>query len=319
MRIPLAMAAVLLTTFFMGGCATQNSSQDKWHTFQSDDYNSRQLDIANVKRYGDRIVYPLRHLIGRHTAQFVIVGDCARKKRKEIFNSSLSLGPYVVDPVLVADLELNDVVDGSNADIDLRAACNWVNDGKLETPLSSRIAALENTRKELLAQRSKSSHRSMSSASPDHMQRLETEIEKRISEHNERPKKFFISPATREVGFAMYYHQVAEKIEKVGTCDFPKSAGKSLYGKVIVSIPIFHDGSIYEKDGGPVVERSSGIPVLDQAALNIVRKAAPYGVFPRNMRTPDRDDVWVITTTFDFTKTDESENEPTPECDESGK
>ncbi|RZI44252.1 TonB family protein [Herbaspirillum sp. HC18] len=101
--------------------------------------------------------------------------------------------------------------------------------------------------------------------------------------------------------------------------DLVKQPGESLYGTVIVSIPIFQDGAIYEKDGGPVVERSSGIPMLDQAALNIVRQAAPYGAFPENMRSPDNDDVWVITSRFNFTKTDESGNEPTLGGDESKK
>lgn len=142
--------------------------------------------------------------------------------------------------------------------------------------------------------------------------RLEREIAARIKELDNRPKKTFISPSTREISYAMYYASMREKIEKFGTIDFPKVDGKSLYGDVIISIPIFHDGTIYEKDGGPVVEKSSGIEKLDKAALRIVRRASPFGAFPKNMRTPDKDDVWVITTRFNFTGKNEVETSLPP-------
>jgi periplasmic protein TonB len=46
--------------------------------------------------------------------------------------------------------------------------------------------------------------------------------------------------------------------------------------------------------------------LLDKAALRIARRAAPYGPFPKNMRTPDKDDVWVITVRFNFTHIDDA-------------
>jgi len=71
---------------------------------------------------------------------------------------------------------------------------------------------------------------------------------------------------------------------------------------VVLSIPIFQDGSVYEKEGGTVVERSSGNPDLDKAAISIVRRSAPFGKFPPNMRSKDRDDLWVIVQKFVFTR-----------------
>ncbi len=317
MRISAPKTALTLGALMLASGA-KGDIPANWHTFRSDQFNSYQLDIANVKLYDGRVVYSMRHIIGgRHTAQFVVVGDCTRKMRKEMFNSSLSQGPYIVVPLQVVQLDLNDVVDGSSADTDLRAACNWVTSGTLETPISTRIAALEKTQQELLQQRKKLQSHSESTESKEYMQRREAEIERRIREFNEDPKKTFISPSTREVGYAMYYHQVAQKIENVGTRDFPKEVAKSLYGEVIVSIPVFHDGTIYEKDGGPIVEKSSGIPMLDQAALNIARRAAPFDTFPKNMRTPERDDVWVITARFNFTQTDDTESALTQGNEES--
>lgn len=134
------------------------------------------------------------------------------------------------------------------------------------------------------------------------MARMEAEIAKNVEDYNKRPKKTQITPSTREVGYAMYYKSLQGRIEKIGTLNFPQKNDKKLYGELIVSIPIFQDGSIYEKDGGPRVERSSGNPDLDHAALRIVRRAAPFGRFPENMRSLDKDDLWEVITRFKFTR-----------------
>ncbi len=139
--------------------------------------------------------------------------------------------------------------------------------------------------------------------------RQEAEIARRIQDENSRPKKTRISPSTQEVGYAMYYDAVKQRIEKIGTLNFPQKDGKKLYGELVVSIPIFQDGSIYEKEGGPVVEHSSGIAALDEAAKRIVRRAAPFARFPKNMRSTDKDDIWVVYTRFKFTREEALETE----------
>jgi protein TonB len=63
------------------------------------------------------------------------------------------------------------------------------------------------------------------------------------------------------------------------------------------------------KDGGPRVEQSSGNRALDQAALQIVRRAAPFGAFPPNMRTRGKDDLWEIITRFRFTREEKMQTE----------
>jgi len=134
--------------------------------------------------------------------------------------------------------------------------------------------------------------------------RREAEISKRIEDENKRPKKTFISPSTREVGYAMYFDSVRKKIEDVGTLNFPQKDGRKLYGELTMSISIFQDGKIYarDRDEGIVIERTSGNPALDEAARRIVRRAAPFGAFDKKMRSSDRDDVWVMTTRFKFTR-----------------
>jgi protein TonB len=134
--------------------------------------------------------------------------------------------------------------------------------------------------------------------------RREAEIARQIEDYNKRPRKTQITPSTREVGYAMYYSQLQRRIENIGTLNFPQQNGRKLYGELVVYIPVFQDGTIYEKEGGPRVEKSSGNPALDAAALHIVRRAAPFGRFPDNMRTNGKDDVWEIITRFKFTRDD---------------
>ena len=139
--------------------------------------------------------------------------------------------------------------------------------------------------------------------------RMAAEISQSIEDQNKRPRKTFITPSTQAVGYAVYYKTLQKRVEDIGTLDFPQKNGKKLYGELIVYIPIFQDGTIYEKDGGPKVEKSSGNPALDAAALRIVRRAAPFGKFPPNMRSNDKDDLWIVITRFKFTRDQQLETE----------
>lgn len=137
--------------------------------------------------------------------------------------------------------------------------------------------------------------------------RMAAEITQTIDDQNKRPKKTFITPSTREVGYAMYYQRLQRRVEEIGTLNFPQKNGRKLYGELVLYIPIFQDGSIYEKEGGIRVEKSSGNDALDAAALAIVRRSAPFGRFPPNMLSSERDDLWVIITRFKFTREEKME------------
>ena len=132
--------------------------------------------------------------------------------------------------------------------------------------------------------------------------RMTAEITQTIEDQNKRPKRTHISPSTRQVGYALYYKAMQKQVEEVGTLNFPQQNGKKLYGELVVSIPVFQDGTLYQKEGGPRIERSSGNPALDKAALDIVRRAAPFGAFPQNMRSTGQDDLWIVITRFTFTR-----------------
>ena len=112
-----------------------------------------------------------------------------------------------------------------------------------------------------------------------------------------------ITANTRDVGYAMYYKALRKRVENIGLINFPQKNGSRLYGELMVRIPVFHDGTLFEKEGGPSIERSSGNPALDKAALDIIRRAAPFGPFPKSMRSKDGGaDVWIIITRLKFTR-----------------
>ena len=125
---------------------------------------------------------------------------------------------------------------------------------------------------------------------------LLAEIEKRINEENARPKKRYISPATREEAYAIYYDQLRRKIEQRGTRDFPESQGHKLYGELTMNVTVDAEGRVLEIE----VVRPSTSKVLDRRALAIVRAAAPFGPFTSAMRR--RADQLVITSRFKFTR-----------------
>ena len=134
------------------------------------------------------------------------------------------------------------------------------------------------------------------------LRRKEAEIAKSIEDYNKRPKKTQITPSTLAVGYAMYYKTFSDRVERMGTLNFPQKNGDKLYGKLIVSVPIFQDGSLYTKDGGIRVERSSNVPGLDAAAVRIIERSGPFGRFPENMRSTGKDDVWEVIVTMDFSR-----------------
>jgi protein TonB len=186
--------------------------------------------------------------------------------------------------------------------------------------LQRRIAALEQQQQNVLTQARRSSFTAPPNTEqekPDPtrtgadnldstraISRSAAEIFQRIEEENRRPKRTQITPSTRQVGYALYYKAMQKRIEEIGTLNFPQQGGNKLYGDLVVYIPVFQDGTLYTKDGGPRVERSSGNPALDKAALEIIRRAAPFGAFPNNMRSQGKDDLWEVFTRFSFTRED---------------
>ena len=97
---------------------------------------------------------------------------------------------------------------------------------------------------------------------------LLAEIEKRINEENARPKKRYISPATREEVYALYYDQLRRKIEDRGTRNFPENQGKKLYGELTMNVTVDAEGRVVDTE----IVRASASKVLDRRAIAIVER-----------------------------------------------
>ena len=121
------------------------------------------------------------------------------------------------------------------------------------------------------------------------------EIEKRINEENARPKKRYISPATREAVYAIYYDELRRKIEARGTSNFPEAGGRKLYGELTMIITVNFSGEVLQTE----VVQSSGQPVLDRRAQAIVG-GMNYGRFTDAMRR--QADQIVVVSRFRFTR-----------------
>lgn len=106
------------------------------------------------------------------------------------------------------------------------------------------------------------------------------EIERRIQEENARPRKRYVTPATREEVFAIYYDVLRRKIEDKGTRNFPEAGGKRLYGQLVVQITVSFNGQVTDA----VIERSSGNTTLDRRAQAIARSAGPFGNVPQKVQ-----------------------------------
>lgn len=224
-------------------------------------------------------------------------------------------------PVKAEALAQANLDGGGNADAG-RAKSPLPDSGRIENgtdvaALQRQIAELETRQREIMSKMQQSAlttKQKTAHAAAEHMAqmpmsqeqmlrtmaRMEAEVAKNIEAYNKRPKKTHITPSTREVGYAQYYKKLQEKIERIGTQYFPEKEGRKLYGEMLVSIPVFQDGTIYKKEGGVRIERSSGNPALDAAAIAIVQRALPFDALPAHMRTKGHDDVWEIITRFHF-------------------
>jgi len=128
--------------------------------------------------------------------------------------------------------------------------------------------------------------------------KLLAEIEKRLNEESERPQKRYISPATREEVYALYYDALRRKIEEKGTQNFPQTAGEKLYGELTMTMTINADGQVLNTQ----VVQSSGNPMLDRRAQNIVRGSGPFARFSPAMR--GKAEQIVVASSFNFARND---------------
>jgi protein TonB len=130
--------------------------------------------------------------------------------------------------------------------------------------------------------------------------RLEAQIRRDFQAYQERPKRRFIGARAQEYRFAQYVDNWRLKIERIGNLNYPEEAkARKIYGSLQLTVAIKADGEVESVE----VNRSSGYRFLDQAAIRIVRLAAPFDRFPDNIRTDT--DILHVTRTWTFTRADQ--------------
>jgi len=128
--------------------------------------------------------------------------------------------------------------------------------------------------------------------------RLQAQIDRQIQQYQERPRRKFIGANASEYRFAQYEEDWRAKVERIGTNNYPDEARGKLYGSLQLSVTLRPDGNVESV----YLDRSSGLKVLDAAALKIVRMATPFAAFPADIRRDT--DLLTITRTWFFGKGD---------------
>lgn len=116
----------------------------------------------------------------------------------------------------------------------------------------------------------------------DDLASLQAKLDRQRQEYAKRPRiRTLTSVSTKASYDAKYLHEWSTKIEQVGHKNYPKEAlSRRITGQLRLSVTVNPDGSVYEIK----VMQSSGKRLLDDAAKQIVRLAAPYAPFPAEIR-----------------------------------
>lgn len=132
------------------------------------------------------------------------------------------------------------------------------------------------------------------------MARLASDLDRQAQAYAKRPKRKFISANTREYTYANYMAAWVARVERVGNLNYPDEARRrKLEGSLVLTVAINKDGSLERID----IIRSSGQPVLDDAATRIVKLSAPFTPVPQGK---EEIDILHITRTWQFVAGDVS-------------
>jgi len=129
------------------------------------------------------------------------------------------------------------------------------------------------------------------------MAKLQPGIQRDRESQSKLPRRKWISANTREYEYAAYMQAWVAKVERVGNLNYPEEIRRlKLTGDLVMTVGLNRDGSVESID----IQRSSGLPQLDQAATRIVRLAGPYSPLPDHINAAV--DVLHITRTWRFSR-----------------
>ncbi len=127
---------------------------------------------------------------------------------------------------------------------------------------------------------------------------LEARLDQQRQIYAKRPRiKRLTSVSASSSADAFYLNSWRRKIENIGNLNYPEQARRNrMYGSLRLMVAILPDGSLKNVE----LLESSGEPVLDEAAMRIVKLSAPFAPFPDELRQTT--DVLEIIRTWQFRK-----------------
>ena len=112
---------------------------------------------------------------------------------------------------------------------------------------------------------------------------MELGLRAELPDGSDDARTLIATPSTRQSGLAEYLDGWRRRVERIGTANYPTElSGNMDAGRPTLEVVIGADGRLDDI----VVRSSSGDKALDQAALKILRLAAPFAPLPR--RDPRR-------------------------------
>ncbi|MGL6041872.1 MAG: energy transducer TonB [Deefgea sp.] len=128
---------------------------------------------------------------------------------------------------------------------------------------------------------------------------LAAQIDKQNHAYQSKPRKAFVGARAKQTSVAMYMDDWRQKIEKVGTLAYPVDPnGNKIYGQLRVTVEIAADGRLLNAE----IDKSSGNPQLDKAAVRILKMSSPFKKLPPDMldAAGKPAQILVITRTWTF-------------------
>lgn len=114
------------------------------------------------------------------------------------------------------------------------------------------------------------------------MANLEAEFDQQARTFTNQPRvRRLTSASAKQSADAAYLLDWRQRLEAVGNRYYPEASVRyGIYGDVRLLVVILQDGSLEDVK----VLSSSGYAVLDEAAIKVVRMAAPYSPFPAELK-----------------------------------
>ena len=121
-----------------------------------------------------------------------------------------------------------------------------------------------------------------------------TALAEQVQQYNQRPRKLFDAPSAQQARFAEYINQWRQRVEKIGTQQYPTGTDGKAYGSVQASLTIRSDGVLTDIN----IDRPSDKALLNLAVRRIAQLASPFAPFPSEMAK--QVDQIVLTRTWHF-------------------